>query len=236
MHGPDVLIDTPEEAKQQLNRSRVTRDRRRSLLALAPGPHRRAARLGVAQLRVPLVAAAGSETTPIYVPSRVWQRLRDVLRARRPVPLHGAPGNGPRRPDRRQRAASSSTAWPSRRSRSTPRTRTRSCSRPTGQRVLVAMDETHGWTPPDLGPLDLAVLPIGVFEHHPYHRRADDPGGVLQAAGQEDALRPDARAAWRRSRRAAPCSPTSRRWTGSRTTSSCGSAPPTAGSPPATGS
>jgi phosphoribosyl 1,2-cyclic phosphate phosphodiesterase len=37
-----------------------------------------------------------------------------------------------------------------------------------GKRVLVAMDETHGWTPPDLGPLDLAVLPIGVFEHHPY--------------------------------------------------------------------
>ena len=30
------------------------------------------------------------------------------------------------------------------------------------------MDETHGWTPPDLGPLDLALLPIGVFEHHPY--------------------------------------------------------------------
>jgi phosphoribosyl 1,2-cyclic phosphate phosphodiesterase len=32
----------------------------------------------------------------------------------------------------------------------------------------VAMDETHGWTPPDLGRLDLAVLPVGVFEHHPY--------------------------------------------------------------------
>jgi phosphoribosyl 1,2-cyclic phosphate phosphodiesterase len=30
------------------------------------------------------------------------------------------------------------------------------------------MDETHGWTPPDLGKLDLAVIPIGVFEHHPY--------------------------------------------------------------------
>jgi phosphoribosyl 1,2-cyclic phosphate phosphodiesterase len=37
-----------------------------------------------------------------------------------------------------------------------------------GQRVLIAMDETHGWTPPDLGRLDLAVLPVGVFEHHPY--------------------------------------------------------------------
>ena len=40
-----------------------------------------------------------------------------------------------------------------------------------------------------LGALDLAVLPVGVFEHHPVHRRADDPGGVLQAAGAEDALR-----------------------------------------------
>jgi phosphoribosyl 1,2-cyclic phosphate phosphodiesterase len=37
-----------------------------------------------------------------------------------------------------------------------------------GRRALVAMDETHGWAPPDLGPLDLALLPIGVFEHHPY--------------------------------------------------------------------
>ena len=37
-----------------------------------------------------------------------------------------------------------------------------------GQAGPVAMDETHGWTPPDLGPLDLALLPIGVFEHHPY--------------------------------------------------------------------
>jgi phosphoribosyl 1,2-cyclic phosphate phosphodiesterase len=35
--------------------------------------------------------------------------------------------------------------------------------------VLIAMDETHRWSPPaGLGPLDLALLPIGVFEHHPY--------------------------------------------------------------------
>jgi phosphoribosyl 1,2-cyclic phosphate phosphodiesterase len=38
-----------------------------------------------------------------------------------------------------------------------------------GKRVLIAMDETHRWSvPAGLGPLDLAVLPIGVFEHHPY--------------------------------------------------------------------
>ena len=41
--------------------------------------------------------------------------------------------------------------------------------------MFVAMDETHGWSPPDLGRLDLAVLPIGVFEHHPYTARAADP-------------------------------------------------------------
>jgi phosphoribosyl 1,2-cyclic phosphate phosphodiesterase len=37
-----------------------------------------------------------------------------------------------------------------------------------GKRVLVAMDETHGWSPPELGRLDLAVLPVGVFELHPF--------------------------------------------------------------------
>ena len=37
-----------------------------------------------------------------------------------------------------------------------------------GKRILVAMDETHRWTPPDLGSLDLAVIPLGVFEHHPF--------------------------------------------------------------------
>jgi phosphoribosyl 1,2-cyclic phosphate phosphodiesterase len=30
------------------------------------------------------------------------------------------------------------------------------------------MDETHEWSPPDLGVLDVAVLPVGVFEFHPY--------------------------------------------------------------------
>ena len=62
-----------------------------------------------------------------------------------------------------------------------------------GQRVLVAMDETHGWTVPDLGPLDVAVLPVGVFEHHPYTGERLIPGGVLQAAREEDALRTGAR-------------------------------------------
>ena len=64
-----------------------------------------------------------------------------------------------------------------------------------GKRVLVAMDETHGWTPPDLGPLDLAVLPLGVFEHHPYTGERMIPEEFCKPPVQQDALRPGARAA-----------------------------------------
>jgi hypothetical protein len=39
--------------------------------------------------------------------------------------------------------------------------------------VLIAMDETHTVdAAADLAPLDLALLPIGVFEHHPYSASA----------------------------------------------------------------
>jgi phosphoribosyl 1,2-cyclic phosphate phosphodiesterase len=36
------------------------------------------------------------------------------------------------------------------------------------QRVLIAMDELNGWRPPDLGKLDVAVLPLGIFESDPF--------------------------------------------------------------------
>jgi phosphoribosyl 1,2-cyclic phosphate phosphodiesterase len=36
-----------------------------------------------------------------------------------------------------------------------------------GARALVAMDELYGWRPPDLGELELAYLPQGLAEHHP---------------------------------------------------------------------
>ena len=105
-----------------------------------------------------------------------------------------------------------------------------------GKRVLVAMDETHGWTPPDLGPLDLAVLPIGVFEHHPYTGERLIPEEFCKPPVKKTRYGQALEHAARARRRGAPSSRTSRRWTGSRTTSSSGSARPTAGSPPATAS
>jgi phosphoribosyl 1,2-cyclic phosphate phosphodiesterase len=38
-----------------------------------------------------------------------------------------------------------------------------------GRRALIAMDELNGWTPPpELGSFDLALLPLGIFEHDPF--------------------------------------------------------------------
>lgn len=36
------------------------------------------------------------------------------------------------------------------------------------ERILIAPDELYGWNPPELGELDLAVLPTGVFEFKPF--------------------------------------------------------------------
>ncbi len=34
--------------------------------------------------------------------------------------------------------------------------------------MLVALDELNGWEPSEIGPLDLAVLPVGIFELDPF--------------------------------------------------------------------
>ena len=52
-----------------------------------------------------------------------------------------------------------------------------------GKRVLLAPDELNGWTPPrDLCGVDLAVLPIGLCEHHPLtgERRIDPEHEALE--------------------------------------------------------
>lgn len=166
VHGPDVLIDTPEEAKLQLNRSRVG--------AIAAGlyshwhPDHTAGRRVWESRNFDFRSwPRRAETTPVYVPERVWRDferhygLADQFRfmerqgavrlvilaegesftlggvAITPLPL----------------GAENAYAF---------------LFEGEGRRVLVAMDETHGWTPPELGPLDLALIPVGVFEHHPY--------------------------------------------------------------------
>jgi phosphoribosyl 1,2-cyclic phosphate phosphodiesterase len=166
VHGPDVLIDTPEESKQQLNRSDVRR--------IAAGlyshwhPDHTAGRRVWEALNFDFRSwPARYETTPVYVPERVWDDfeahygLADQFRFLErqgtvKVELIGE---------------NTSFELDGTRITAIPLDAENAHAflfEGGGRRVLIAMDETHRWSPPDLGPLDLAVIPVGVFEHHPF--------------------------------------------------------------------
>jgi phosphoribosyl 1,2-cyclic phosphate phosphodiesterase len=166
VHGPDVLIDTPEESKLQLNRSQVTRIAA-GLYSHWHPDHTAGRRMWEARNFDFRSWPPRFETTPLYVPERVWEDFEthygladqfrflerqgtvkvELLREDAAFELGGT------RISALPLDAENAYAF---------------LFESDGRRVLVAMDETHRWEPPDLGPLDLAVLPIGVFEHHPY--------------------------------------------------------------------
>jgi phosphoribosyl 1,2-cyclic phosphate phosphodiesterase len=166
VHGPDVLIDTPEESKQQLNRSQVT--------TIAAGlyshwhpDHTAGRRVWESRNFEFRSFPRRFETTRLYIPERVWDdfevnygladQFRFMERQGTVTVNVVADGEsfevGATRVTPVSLEAENAYAF---------------LFEADGKRVLVAMDETHGWAPPELGPLDLAVLPIGVFEHHPY--------------------------------------------------------------------
>ncbi len=84
------------------------------------------------------------------------------------------------------------------------------------RRLLVAMDELNGWSPPpEVRGLRPGGAADGDLRVRPLHRRAADPRGASGAAVRGD-VRGDARRSSPSSTRAASCSATSRRWTASR--------------------
>jgi phosphoribosyl 1,2-cyclic phosphate phosphodiesterase len=166
VHGPDVLIDTPEESKHQLNRSRVTRIAA-GLYSHWHPDHTAGRRVWEARNFDFRSWPPRYETTPVYVPERVWgdfeahYGLADQFRfleQQGTVKIELLAENATFQLD-----GTSVTAIPL-----DAENAHAFLFEADGQRVLVAMDETHRWAPPDLGRLDLAVLPIGVFEHHPF--------------------------------------------------------------------
>jgi phosphoribosyl 1,2-cyclic phosphate phosphodiesterase len=166
VHGPDVLIDTPEESKLQLNRSQVTRIAA-GLYSHWHPDHTAGRRMWEARNFDFRSWPPRFETTPLYVPERVWEDFEThygladqfrFLERQGTVKVELLPENaafelGGTRITALPLDAENAYAF---------------LFESDGRRVFVAMDETHRWQPPDLGPLDLAVLPIGVFEHHPY--------------------------------------------------------------------
>ena len=71
VHGPDVLIDTPEEAKQQLNRSQVTRIAA-GLYSHWHPDHTAGRRVWETRNFDFRSWPRRAETTPVYIPSAVW--------------------------------------------------------------------------------------------------------------------------------------------------------------------
>lgn len=166
VHGPDVLIDTPEEIKDQLNRSRV-----RAIAACFYShwhpDHVMGRRVWEALNQAWPGPPARHRATPIYLPQQVAQDFRSMLGTWdhleflerrglvRLVELSDGVtvtvGDTGIEPFRLEEDYVYGFVF-----RHGPR------------RVLVVPDELHGWTPPpELRGLDLAVLPMGVVEVDP---------------------------------------------------------------------
>lgn len=166
VHGPDVLIDTPEESKQQLNRSQVKRIAA-GLYSHWHPDHTAGRRVWESRNFDFRSWPPRFETTPVYVPERVWADFESnyglaeqfrFLERQGTIEIKLLPENAQFEIDGTHvtlvpLAEENAHAF---------------LFENEGKRILVAMDETHGWSPPDLGPLDVAVIPVGVFEHHPY--------------------------------------------------------------------
>ena len=166
LHGPDVLFDTPEESRDQLVRANITRVQACFYSHWHPD-HVMGRRVWESLNFDARTWPPHHRTTDIYLPAQVsldfrerlgsWDHLQ-FLEQTGIVRLHTVDDGDAVMID-------GVTITPIRLAEDyvyaflIERDDTR---------ILLAMDELHGWTPPaDLGPLDLAVLPIGVFAHHP---------------------------------------------------------------------
>jgi phosphoribosyl 1,2-cyclic phosphate phosphodiesterase len=165
VHGPDVLIDTPEEIKDQLNRSEVAR------IAAGVYSHwhpdhvmgRRVWEMNHDWRHWP----PRDRCTPLYLPEQVaedfkrrlgsWEHLQHMERAGL-VQIKVVP-------DGKSVDLDGTKLTPIRMAEDYVYA---FLFEGPAQRVLVITDELLGWSPPEqVRGVDLAVVPIGVFEFHP---------------------------------------------------------------------
>jgi phosphoribosyl 1,2-cyclic phosphate phosphodiesterase len=169
VHGPDVLIDTPEESRLQLARSSVG--------TIAAGlyshwhPDHTAGRR-VWEMNFDFRGwpreAKQTTCTPVYLPQQVARDFDEYLGLANQfeylerlgvVRLHEiADGEeielGETRITPFRLAEDYVYAF---------------IFEDNGRRALIAMDELKDWTPPrELGSFDVAFLPLGIFEHDPF--------------------------------------------------------------------
>jgi phosphoribosyl 1,2-cyclic phosphate phosphodiesterase len=169
VHGPDVLVDTPEESRLQLARSSIERVAA-ALYSHWHPDHTAGRRVWEMNFDFPGWPPEAKETTcvPVYLPEQVardfeqFQGIREhfaYLESLRVVRLHEvADGEVLELGDTRitpfRLAEDYVYAF---------------VFEQDGRRALIAMDELNGWTPPaGLGRFDVALLPVGIFERDPF--------------------------------------------------------------------
>lgn len=168
VHGPDLLFDTPEESAEQLDRAGIT--------GIGAGFYshwhpdhtmgRRVWETRALDWRT-WPPAPAPEPTPVYLPAQVAADFRMYLGHAEHLAFLEERGYV-RVVELRDGDVVQVGGWDVRPFRLAEDyvyafELTRGATR-----LLLALDELHGWTPPAaLRGLDLAVLPMGLCEHHP---------------------------------------------------------------------
>jgi phosphoribosyl 1,2-cyclic phosphate phosphodiesterase len=167
VHGPDLLIDTPEEIKDELNRSQITHVG--AVIYSHWHPDHTAGRRVLEEINIDWRAwpRAPRGTTDVYLPEqaaidfRKWFALWDHLEYMRDqgtVALHELT-------DGQVLTLGKTAITPFRLAEDYVYA---FFLRQGDKRALIAPDELNGWTPPiDVREVDVAVLPAGIFEFHP---------------------------------------------------------------------
>jgi phosphoribosyl 1,2-cyclic phosphate phosphodiesterase len=168
VHGPDLLIDTPEEIKAQLNRSQVTRVA--GVTYSHWHPDHTTGRRVLEEMNIDWRAwpRAPRSTTDVYLPAQVatdfreqlgtWNQLEYMQNALGTVAIHElADGDDVR--------LGETLVTPFRLAEDFVYA---FLLQEGNRRVLIAPDELHGWSPDDgVKGMDVAVLPMGIAEFHP---------------------------------------------------------------------
>lgn len=167
LRGPDILIDTPEEIKYQLNRAGIDH--------IAAGLYSHWHPDHTLGRRVWETANADwrhwppqPRSTPIYLPAQVAKDFEERLGLAEHFTFMAEKGwievhvvdDG---------ESVNIGGWQIEPIRLADPSVYAFLFTRDGGRVLIAMDELVGWTPPDrLAGIDVAVLPLGVFEFDPF--------------------------------------------------------------------
>ncbi|WP_371018387.1 MBL fold metallo-hydrolase [Pseudalkalibacillus sp. JSM 102089] len=165
IHGPNVLIDTPEDSYMQLNRSRISNID--GVFYSHWHPDHVMGRRVLESMNADWINhPAKGTTTDVYLPEQVAIDFQTRLGtaehlaffdSQKYISLHELS-------DGDKVSLNGVTITPFRLSEDYVYA---FLFEGEGKRILIAPDELFGWEPPELGELDVAVLPTGVCEFHP---------------------------------------------------------------------